>query len=175
MVDNGITALWIHAENNITPASPLHNTVNGGTFADTHGWYGAPKFDLGAVESIVDHNITSLFIRTENNITPANPQNSTTNGGTFADTHGWYGNLSMSGDAHPDHGSTGIIPTYENSLLITKHYLMQAYESGGGCSGNIQRIWISAGVLPDLTAIQYTGSRCTPPGTFSNFSILAIW
>jgi hypothetical protein len=174
MTDQGISALWIHAENKVTPASPQHNTLNGGTFAGTHGWYGAPRFDNGTTELISDHSTTALFIRKENNITPANPLHNTTNGGTFANTHGWYGNLQPSGDATSDHGNTFTFG-FVSTVVSFNNYIMQAYESGGGCSGNVRRVWLAIGAQPDLIGAQYTGPRCSPPGIFSNFSILAIW
>lgn len=177
MTDQGITATWVRAENNITPASPLQTTTNGGTFANTHGWYGGTFVsDKSTTELITDRSLISLFIRRENRITPANPQVTTTNGGTFANTHGWYGGLSsISGDATSDRGSTQIMFPELEEFSFPKHFLMQAYESGGGCSGNVQRIWIATGVFPDITASQYSGTRCTPPGTFSNFAVLTIW
>lgn len=175
MVDQGITATWVRGENNITPASPLHETTNGGTFANTHGWYGGFMSDTSTTELISDRGITGLFIRKENNVTPANPQHITTNGGTFANTHGWYGSLQQSGDAFSDRGNTSTFSLFSPIGLPFNVYLMQAYESGGGCLGNVQRVWISVGTTPDLTAASYSGPRCSPPGTFTNFAILAIW
>ena len=174
--DQGITATWVRAESNITPASPLHITTNGGTFANAHGWYGGFVSDKSTTEQITDRGIIGLFIRKENKITPANPLNNTINGGTFANQHGWYGALSsFNGDALSDHGNTQVMFPDFGDLSFPKHFLMQAYESGGGCVGHVQRIWIAVGFFPDVTAQQYTGTRCSPPGTFSNFAVLTTW
>ena len=175
-VDNGVSNIFIHAESKKTPASPQPNTVNGGTFASTSGWYGGPAFSSDTVDFASDHDISGIFIHTASKNTPASPLPSTTsNGGTFASTHGWYGVLAPSGDLSSDRFDVYDFFSFNKGPASLHNYLMQAYESGGGCSGNVQRVWIAVGVQPDLTAAQYNGTRCTPPGVFSNFSVLASW
>jgi hypothetical protein len=52
-------------------------------------------------------------------------------------------------------------------------YKMRAVESGGGCVGVVYRVWEAVGT-PDLTGTQYTGTRCSPPGTFIEATILEV-
>lgn len=58
--------------------------------------------------------------------------------------------------------------------VSTIRYKMRAVESGGGCVGVIYRTWEVTG-SPDLTGASYVGTRCSPPGTFSDVTIIAIY
>jgi hypothetical protein len=56
----------------------------------------------------------------------------------------------------------------------TTRYKMRAIETGGGCVGVVYRVWEAVGT-PDLTGAQYVGTRCVPPGTFTDATILEIY
>jgi len=170
--DQGLANIFIHAESKVTPASPQTDTSNGGSYPINHGWYGAPLF------FIMDSGLTlsNIFVHAESLITPASPQTDTSNGGNYPINHGWYGApTSLLTDSSNNNINMFATPALLNFGGSQHHYLMQAYESGGGCSGNVQRIWLAVGTAPDLTGSQYSGTRCTPPGTFANYSILAQW
>lgn len=189
--DRGTTSIFIHAESTITPAVPTVPNTN-------QGWYGMPvsvtwleSSDIGASVGV------SFFIHAESKISPAStltPFLPSTSDGIYIGVGQGFGTLDISTSINL--GATqrfGAFPGTTESLNQTfsityppyttvggssgpTHFLMQAYESGGSCSGNVERVWLATGSSPDLTAAQYTGPRCTPtPGTFSNFSVIFSW
>lgn len=116
----------------------------------------------------VDRGNVNIFFRVEVQQTPALQNTPTSSGGSFI-----YAINNTPGNDQLDQ-RFGV--WYETIVRPPPtHWLMQAYEAGGSCSGNVARTWISVGG-PDLTGAQYTGARCSPtPGTFSNYSILKAW
>jgi len=124
----------------------------------------------------VDQGPGIIMGASEARMTPASPQPNAANGGAPATTHGWYSEpafgLLVQGVDLP-----GVIIGGSSSLPTgLRNWIMQAYESGGSCTGKVRRTWTSVSAGPDLSASQYSGSRCSPtPGTFSDFSFLEVF
>lgn len=133
------------------------------------GWYSGPIFEIDGYYGVVGASYTQSSV--DLGLAQAVAANVVVGG-----TVGTLGSGTISAPSNTASGTNG------SSTLITvggntgpQNFLMQAYESGGSCTGKVQRIWLATGGA-DLTGSQYTGTRCSPtPGTFSNFSILASW